>query len=340
MNSDETLVPGSGGSGHGAPERAGDQVGPYRLLSPLGEGGFGTVWLAERRQPFVQRVALKIVKAGTDFKAVVARFEQERQALAVVNHPHVAKVLDVGLTPQGRPYFAMEFVKGSPITEFWDGRKLPVKNSVSQSLALSAKRIIDIIAAILIAIASLPIVAIAMLGILLEDGGPVFFRQPRAGRLGKTFLLLKFRSMRVNVPAPKEVGQVHAGHPYVTRVGHWLRRSKIDELPQLWNVICGDMSLVGPRPALPTDVEGYDVYAHRRLDVRPGMTGWAQVNGNVQLPWSDRIALDLWYIRNWSLGLDLRILSRTLRVVFRGERVEAEAVRIAVADAAAPGRVL
>jgi WD40 repeat protein/serine/threonine protein kinase len=108
-------------------DKAGDQVGPYKLISKLGEGGFGTVWLAERRQPFVQRVALKIVKLGMDSKSVVARFEQERQALAVMNHPHVAKVLDGGLTPTGRPFFAMEYVKGEPITDYCDRQKLTLE---------------------------------------------------------------------------------------------------------------------------------------------------------------------------------------------------------------------
>ncbi len=112
-------------------DRAGDQIGHYKLLSKLGEGGFGTVWLAERRQPFVQQVALKIVKLGMDSKAVVARFEQERQALAVMNHPHVAKVLDGGLTPQGRPYFAMEFVKGEPLTDYCDRQRLTIKQRLA-----------------------------------------------------------------------------------------------------------------------------------------------------------------------------------------------------------------
>jgi serine/threonine protein kinase/formylglycine-generating enzyme required for sulfatase activity len=107
--------------------RAGDMVGAYKLVSRLGEGGFGEVWLAERREPFVQRVALKLIKPGMDSRSVIARFEQERQALAVMNHPHIAKVLDGGLTPQGRPYFAMEYVKGEPVTEFCDARKLGVK---------------------------------------------------------------------------------------------------------------------------------------------------------------------------------------------------------------------
>jgi len=111
-----------------ATERAGDQIGPYKLLELLGEGGFGTVWLAERREPFVQRVALKLIKAGMDSKAVIARFRQERQAMAAMSHPNIAKVYDGGLTPAGRPYFAMEYVKGEPITTFCDRAKLGIED--------------------------------------------------------------------------------------------------------------------------------------------------------------------------------------------------------------------
>jgi non-specific serine/threonine protein kinase/serine/threonine-protein kinase len=111
----------------GSVEQAGDQVGPYKLLSLVGEGGFGTVWLAERREPFVQRVALKLIKPGMDSKAVLGRFEQERQALAVMNHPGIARVLDGGLTPAGRPFFAMEYVKGEPVTAFCDRLKLGIE---------------------------------------------------------------------------------------------------------------------------------------------------------------------------------------------------------------------
>ena len=137
---DATLVSGSGpGTGsplsggfpmpaYAAAERPGDQLGPYKLVSQLGEGGFGTVWLAERREPYVQRVALKLIKPGMDSKAVVGRFEQERQALAVMDHPNVAKVLDGGLTPTGRPYFAMEYVKGEPINAFCDARRMGVED--------------------------------------------------------------------------------------------------------------------------------------------------------------------------------------------------------------------
>jgi serine/threonine protein kinase/tetratricopeptide (TPR) repeat protein len=127
MVPDETLVPGSA-AGRDGVERPGDEIGPYRLVSPLGEGGFGAVWLAERRQPFVQRVALKIIKPGMDSKAVVARFEQERQSLAVMAHPGIARVLDGGLTAMGRPYFVMEYVRGKPITEFADERRLAIRD--------------------------------------------------------------------------------------------------------------------------------------------------------------------------------------------------------------------
>jgi serine/threonine protein kinase len=108
-------------------DKAGDQIGPYRLISRIGEGGFGTVWLAERREPFVQRVALKLVHLGLNSKQVVARFDQERQVLAVMNHPNIAKVLDGGLTTNGRPYFAMEYVKGEPITDFCDSNQVPIR---------------------------------------------------------------------------------------------------------------------------------------------------------------------------------------------------------------------
>jgi WD40 repeat protein/serine/threonine protein kinase len=129
MQSDETLLPGA--SAGAAPDAAGTQVGAYTLVEELGEGGFGTVWLAERRFPFVQRVALKVVKAGKESKEVIARFEGERQALAVMNHPNVARVFDGGITPAGRPYFAMEFVRGSSITQFCDVNRLSVRERLA-----------------------------------------------------------------------------------------------------------------------------------------------------------------------------------------------------------------
>ncbi len=137
---DETIIGSgsgggsSGGSGGFAGESPGDQIGPYTLISVLGEGGFGVVWLAERREPFVQQVALKVVKAGMDSNAVVARFEQERQALAIMNHPNVARVIDGGLTAHGRPFFAMEYVKGASVTSFCDSRKMTIRDRLKMFL--------------------------------------------------------------------------------------------------------------------------------------------------------------------------------------------------------------
>ena len=122
------------GAGAAGGERAGEAVGPYHLLELVGEGGFGVVWLAERREPMVQRVALKIIKPGMDSKQVIARFEQERQALALMDHPNIARVHDAGTTPAGRPYFAMEYVKGAPITDYCDKARL----TIAQRLELFA----------------------------------------------------------------------------------------------------------------------------------------------------------------------------------------------------------
>jgi lipopolysaccharide/colanic/teichoic acid biosynthesis glycosyltransferase len=184
----------------------------------------------------------------------------------------------------------------------------------------------DVAVAALVLLAAFPVLALSALLIRLEDGGGVLFRQERVGLGGRTFHLLKFRSMRVKSPSAA-AGQVRIDNPLVTRVGRVLRRLKIDELPQLWNVIRGDMSLVGPRPTVREQVDGYTPLQRRRLLVRPGMTGWAQVNGNTELDWPERIALDLWYVAHWSLALDLRILLRTVAVVVGGERVSASAVR-------------
>ncbi len=169
-------------------------------------------------------------------------------------------------------------------------------------------------------IALLPILVTAAVAVFVEDGRPVLFRQQRSGRGGGTFQVGKFRTMRRHDATPEELGQVFNDHALVTRNGRILRRLKIDELPQLLNVLRGDMSLVGPRPTLPSQVREYSEFQRRRLDVRPGMTGWAQVNGNAALSWTERIALDVWYVDHWTLELDLRIIVMTLGVVVRGER--------------------
>jgi lipopolysaccharide/colanic/teichoic acid biosynthesis glycosyltransferase len=163
-----------------------------------------------------------------------------------------------------------------------------------------------------------PLVGLAALAIKLEDRGPVLYRQTRVGRDGEDFELLKLRTMVVGAETMGAGYAVDRGDPRITRLGRFLRRSSIDELPQLWNVLRGDMSMIGPRPTLRYQVEQYDERQRRRLDVRPGLTGWAQVHGRAALPWAERIELDVWYVENRSPSVDLRILFRTPLALFRG----------------------
>jgi lipopolysaccharide/colanic/teichoic acid biosynthesis glycosyltransferase len=163
-----------------------------------------------------------------------------------------------------------------------------------------------------------PVLAAAAAAIKLEDGGPVLYRQRRVGLEGTEFELLKLRTMELDAERKGARLAVNAGDPRITRVGRILRRLSIDELPQLWNVMRGDMSLIGPRPTLAYQVERYTSRQRRRLDVKPGITGWAQVNGRARLPWDDRIELDVWYVEHRSPCLDLKILARTPVALFAG----------------------
>jgi lipopolysaccharide/colanic/teichoic acid biosynthesis glycosyltransferase len=156
-----------------------------------------------------------------------------------------------------------------------------------------------------------PLLALAAVAIKADDAGPVLYRQKRVGRDGAEFELLKLRTMEVGAEQRGAGFAVDAGDPRITRVGRFLRRVSLDELPQLWNVVRGDMSLVGPRPTLAYQVERYTTRQRRRLEVKPGITGWAQVNGRARLPWNDRIELDVWYVEHRSPWLDVKILART-----------------------------
>jgi lipopolysaccharide/colanic/teichoic acid biosynthesis glycosyltransferase len=162
------------------------------------------------------------------------------------------------------------------------------------------------------------LLAAAAVAIKLEDGGPVFYRQRRVGLNGEEFELLKLRTMEVDAERKGAGYAVNEGDPRITRVGRLLRRLSLDELPQLWNVVRGDMSLVGPRPTLSYQVDRYTPRQRRRLEVRPGLTGWAQIHGRARLPWEDRIELDVWYVEHRSPWLDLRILVRTPAALFGG----------------------
>jgi lipopolysaccharide/colanic/teichoic acid biosynthesis glycosyltransferase len=163
-----------------------------------------------------------------------------------------------------------------------------------------------------------PALAVAAVAIKLEDGGPVLYRQRRVGLHGQEFELMKLRTMNVGAEREGAGYAVNEGDPRITRVGRVLRRLSIDEIPQLWNVVRGDMSLVGPRPTLAYQVEQYTPRQRRRLDVKPGITGWAQVNGRASVPWHERIELDLWYVEHRSPWVDLKILARTPAALFAG----------------------
>jgi exopolysaccharide biosynthesis polyprenyl glycosylphosphotransferase len=199
--------------------------------------------------------------------------------------------------------------------EFTGARRL-IKSGFDRSLALAALVLL------------VPLLVAVALAIRLADGGPALFRQTRIGQDGRPFTVLKFRTMVVDAEARKaqlvlrnEAGDVlfkMRKDPRVTRVGEWLRRWSLDELPQLMNVLRGDMSLVGPRPPLPDEVARYVDHVRRRLAVKPGITGLWQVSGRSDLSWDESVRLDLRYVENWSLMLDLQILWKTLSAVLSG----------------------
>jgi lipopolysaccharide/colanic/teichoic acid biosynthesis glycosyltransferase len=163
-----------------------------------------------------------------------------------------------------------------------------------------------------------PMLGLAALAVKLGGRGPVLYRQTRVGKDGVDFELVKLRTMVVGAEAKGAGFAVDKGDARITRAGRVLRRLSLDELPQLWNVIRGDMSMIGPRPTLRYQVERYDAHQRRRLDVKPGITGWAQVHGRASLPWADRIELDVWYVEHRSPWVDLKILAKTPLALFSG----------------------
>ena len=179
-------------------------------------------------------------------------------------------------------------------------------------------RVADVAGATLgLALAS-PALLGAAVAIKLEDGGPILYRQRRIGRDGEEFELLKLRTMVVGAERQGAGIAVNEGDPRITKVGRALRRLSLDELPQLWNVVRGEMSLIGPRPTLRYQVERYTPRQRRRLEVKPGITGWAQIHGRARLPWDERIELDVWYVEHRSPLVDLKILLRTPLALFAG----------------------
>ncbi len=182
-----------------------------------------------------------------------------------------------------------------------------------------SKRALDLALALVGSIVTAPVVAVLALAIRVESAGSPIYRQTRVGKDGELFSIYKLRTMVRGAELTGAGLAVQEGDDRITRIGRLLRRCSLDELPNLWNVVRGEMSIVGPRPTLPAQVEQYDERQRGRLAVKPGITGWAQVNGRASLPWDERIELDLWYVEHRSLVLDLRILARTVRMVFTGQ---------------------
>ena len=203
-----------------------------------------------------------------------------------------------------------------------------VKEPTISGRNLAFKRAVDVFISLVVLILLSPILALSALLIKLESPGPVIFRQTRVGRGGREFTIFKFRTMRVN--AEREQEQLAARNeasgplfkmrddPRRTRVGKWLRRTSIDELPQLWNVLRGEMSVVGPRPALPKEVAQYQPWHRRRLEAAPGITGLWQVSGRSELDFEEGVLLDLYYVENWSPFLDLKIMLRSIPTILLG----------------------
>jgi lipopolysaccharide/colanic/teichoic acid biosynthesis glycosyltransferase len=177
------------------------------------------------------------------------------------------------------------------------------------------KRVLDLAIAVPVGIVLAPVIGALAAALKLESRGPVLFRQERVGLGGRSFEILKLRTLREEPPSDPADYLISAGDPRITRVGGFLRRWSLDELPQIWNILRGDMSVVGPRPTLRYQVEQYSDFQRRRLEVLPGVTGWAQIHGRNHLTWPQRIEHDVWYVDHRSLKLDLRILLATPRIL-------------------------
>ena len=192
------------------------------------------------------------------------------------------------------------------------------------SITLILKEVFDRIVSFIALVILLPIFLVVAFLIKIDSKGPVFFLQERVGKDGKIFKAIKFRTMFTEAPQKTRGIYINKDNPYVTRVGKFLRRSGIDELPQLINVLKGEMSLVGPRPTLPYQVAKYNDFQKKRLLMKPGITSWALIHGRNKLTWPERIKLDVWYIENWSFWLDIKILIKTVWVVAKGEGLYAD----------------
>jgi lipopolysaccharide/colanic/teichoic acid biosynthesis glycosyltransferase len=195
---------------------------------------------------------------------------------------------------------------------------------MSRSIQLVLKRTFDILVAATALILLSPIIAMITLAIKLDDGGSILFLQERVGKNARTFLCFKFRTMIMGAERKGAGLVIEKNDARITRVGRFLRSYTLDEIPQIFNVLSGDMSIVGPRPTVMSQVERYTPDQRRRLEMQPGMAGWAWVNGRNRNPWDKRIEMDIWYIDHWSFWLDLKILFKAFWLLFRHDGAYAD----------------
>jgi len=190
-----------------------------------------------------------------------------------------------------------------------------------KNITLFIKSALDVVAGVCFFIVILPLFVFIAIAIKLDSSGPVFFKQQRVGAKGKSFYIYKFRTMVVNAVNIGAGLNIIDNDPRITVVGKYLRDWSLDELPQIVNIVKGEMSFIGPRPTLQHQVDSYTQHQRKRLNMKPGVTGWAQINGRNNIPWEERIELDVWYVDNWSIWLDMKILLRTPKIVFKKEDV-------------------
>ncbi|GEJ56253.1 sugar transferase [Anaeromyxobacter diazotrophicus] len=199
---------------------------------------------------------------------------------------------------------------------------MPADRERGRGAQLAVKRALDVAGSALLLAALSPVMLLVAAAVRADSRGGAIFRQQRAGRGGRLFTMYKFRTMVEGAERSPLGSYCYRDDPRITRAGRLLRRTSLDELPQLVNVLKGDMSFVGPRPDLPHHAERYDARQRGRLDMRPGITGWAQVNGRNGISWPARIELDLAYVHGWSLWRDLQVVARTVKVVLAREGTE------------------
>ena len=302
----------------------------YRVVGaalPASSADTGPIPTADRDVPLVadlDHVASAARALDIDAVVVAGQPESDRQFIRDLSWALEGTVTELvlasRLTDVAGPRIHFRPVEGLPLMhvelpQFSGGKHL-------------VKRGLDVTLSAIGLLVLLPLLAGIALAVRLDSDGPALFRQERVGKSGQTFRMLKFRSMIIDAEArlPELLGANQGSgvlfklkhDPRVTRVGRVLRKYSLDELPQLWNVLVGDMSLVGPRPPLQREVDGYASHVHRRLFIKPGLTGMWQVNGRSDLSWDESVRLDLYYVENWSLTGDLVILWRTLRVLVNG----------------------